>query len=268
MTVIDDVSDVDLAATTRDDLLWIIRDTISNHPRSLQKRIGPSEIGTPCTRRLGHKLAGTPERERGTPWRPTVGTAVHAWLEHAIADYEVPRIHAGYEQRFHIEQRVNVGDIDGTEITGSCDLFDAVTGVVVDHKIVGPTSLKKYRGGPNHTYRVQAHLYGLGWVNAGHTVNHVAIWALPAAGELHQAVFWHEPYDPAVAHAALKRADAIAKAGRLAGWAAVLPQLDTADDFCSGCPFRSDAANPDLSTACPGHADRVMRQDTFNDLVA
>jgi hypothetical protein len=262
------MSDTPAPLMVRDELVHIIEQAIAAHPRSLQARIGPSEMGTPCARKLGHKLAGTPERERSTPWRPTVGTAVHSWLDQVVTAFEAQRLTDGKPVRWHTEQRVNVGQVDGVDISGSCDLFEQVTGTVIDFKIVGPASLKKYKAGPNETYRVQAHLYGLGYVNAGHTVNHVAIWALPAAGELHQAVFWHEPFDPAVAHAALKRADAIAKAGRLAGWAAVLPQLDTANDFCSGCPFRSDAANPDPSTACPGHADRVMRQDTFNDLVA
>lgn len=267
MTAVDDVSDLDLDKITQDDLLHLIRGRIAAHPRSLQTRIGPSEVGTPCTRKLGHKLAGTPERERGTPWRPTVGTAVHNWLEETISAYEATRASQGLPQRYHVEQRVTVGDIDSTDITGSCDLFDAITGTVVDWKIVGPTSLKKYRGGPNHTYRVQAHLYGLGWVNAGFDVREVSLFVLPSAGELHDAVFWHEPFDVDLAQAAMQRASAIAKAGRLAGWDRVLPGLATADDFCTHCSFFV-ANTTDLVTGCPGHAGRIARRDPLNDLVA
>ena len=55
----------------------MIRHAIAHHPRSLQKRIGPSEVGTPCDRRIGYKLLGHTENERGDAWKPTVGTAVH-----------------------------------------------------------------------------------------------------------------------------------------------------------------------------------------------
>lgn len=267
MSDVDDTSDLDLPQTTRDDLLWIIKDAIANHPRSLQKVIGPSEIGTPCTRKLGHKLAGTPEREHGTPWRPTVGTAVHQWLHDVVDAYEATRAAQGLPRRFHTEQSVEPGDIDGTPVRGSCDLFDAVTGGVVDYKIPGPTSLKKARGGPSETYRIQAHLYGLGWQRRGHDVKFVAISYLPSAGELHQAVFWSEPFDAATAEAALTRASGIAKAGRLAGWDAVLPQLATDDDYCQNCPF-FDAGTTDLVTGCAGHEGRAERRDPIHDLVA
>ena len=54
---------------------------IENHPRSQQRAIGPSEVGEPCARKLGYKLLGAPERPQQPAWKPTVGTATHAWLE-------------------------------------------------------------------------------------------------------------------------------------------------------------------------------------------
>lgn len=58
-----------------------IRHAIANHPRSLQRAIGPSEVGIECDRRLAYKLLGHPERDGGDGWLPTVGTGVHSWLE-------------------------------------------------------------------------------------------------------------------------------------------------------------------------------------------
>jgi hypothetical protein len=255
-----------MIANTRDDVQTVIVERITAHPRSQQKRIGPSEIGTPCARKLGHKLAGTPQREREPAWRPAVGTAVHEWIETTLSldNFAALRVNEHHNPRWLLEQTVRVGDIDGTPLTGSADLFDTATGTVVDHKIVGPASLKKYKAGVNHTYRVQAHCYGQGFANAGHAVNAVALNILPSAGELHQAVWWEEEFNPQVVNDALDRANGIAKAGRLAGWDKVLPQLGTADDYCGGCPFYR-ANTSDLVTGCPGH-DGAIRTDHFADL--
>ena len=39
----------------------LIVDAANNAPRSLQKRIGPSEVGDPCERKLSYKLLDWPE---------------------------------------------------------------------------------------------------------------------------------------------------------------------------------------------------------------
>lgn len=187
----------------------VIHTAIAAHPRSHQKRIGPSEIGIPCDRCLGHKLAGTPEAQTGPAWKPAVGTAVHAQLDDwftaaaALAGGE-------YEDGFDCETRVSVGEIDGTEITGSCDLYMPGVGVVIDHKCVGPKQLTKYRAsGPSQQYRIQAHLYGRGFTRLGMHAKHVAIAFLPRDGELGLSHLWHEPYDEQIAVDALDRATRI-----------------------------------------------------------
>lgn len=182
-----------------DALFTTIEENITNHPRSQQKRIGPSEIGVDCDRRLIHKLAGHDEPDRGPAWKPTVGTACHAQMEEWFSTHP---------DEFKVEQRVLVGQIGDQYITGSTDLFIPTEGAVVDWKFVGPTRLKHYRAkGPGNQYRVQAHLYGKGWETAGYQVNTVMIAFLPRDGELGDSYIWWEPYDPMVALTALVRAN-------------------------------------------------------------
>lgn len=227
----------------------VIVQAIVGRPRAQQTRIGPSEIGTPCTRRLAHKMAGTPEvNSRGPAWRPTVGVAVHEWL--AAQFIEDNRRHD--PARWLVEFKVDAGVIGDQVLDGSCDLYDRVTDTVVDWKVVGATALKSYRvNGPGEQYRIQAHTYALGWERRGMRPRHVAVVFLPSAGELGEAVFWHEPYDPDVATNAIDRATLIARLVGQGGShaAAALP---TAEAHCSYCPFYLPAAT-DLTEACPGH---------------
>lgn len=191
----------------------VIEHAITNHPRSLQTAIGPSEIGTPCDHCLAAKLAGWAQvDERTIPWLPTVGTAVHAWLETAFIGHENDRnaVHTT-GLRYSTEAPVMVGHINGQEIWGSTDLLDRHVGMTVDWKIVGPTTLRKAKTGPSEVYRVQADLYAKGWNDAGVRVDHVAIAYLPRnAVSLDDAIWWTAPHDRARAVAALDRANRIA----------------------------------------------------------
>jgi hypothetical protein len=205
--------------STEHDVRRIVEQAILDQPRSQQTLIGPSEIGIDCDRCLGHKLAGTPQR-REAAWLPYIGTAMHAQLERVFLD-------AGLNGRWAAETRVWVGDIDGQEIHGSCDLLDAEHGTVVDFKLVGATTLTSARIGPSAQYRTQAHLYGRGWQHNGVEVKHVAIWYLPRnAVTLDNGIWWTEPYDEQIAIDALTRADALAQAIRILGAEQILPTLE------------------------------------------
>lgn len=231
----------------RSELLHLITEQINNHPRSLQTRIGPSEMGTPCVRRIGYRLLDTPEANpRTAAWKPTVGTAVHAWLEQAFTNTN----NTGVE-RFYLEQTVTVGQVNGVDITGNCDLYDRVTATVVDWKVVGLAGLRRYKkDGPGEQYRTQAHLYGRGWRNAGLPVDTVAVMFLPQNGELADAHLWAEPYNEQIALDALTRVGGVAALTSAAGPAA-LPLLPTADSYCGYCPwYRADTT--DLTRGCPG----------------
>lgn len=196
--------DVDLPTYLR----GVIEDAIRNHPRTLQVALGPSEIGTACDRCLVNLLAGHKATEHVVPWLPTIGTAVHAWLDEAM------RYHAWASpdgDRWHMEERVTVGSIGGVPIHGNSDLFDAATGTVVDWKITGKTTLDKVRRhGAALTYQAQAHLYGKGWEDAGHTVREVVVMFLPRnAVSLQHGQTWRAPYSRKTAELALERANAL-----------------------------------------------------------
>lgn len=231
----------------------VIVDAIIRSDRSIQTSLGPSEIGDPCTRRIGFKLLGMPENDLRPNWKATVGTGTHMWLETAFDRYNLANaLHYNGQERFYIETRVNVGlDINGAELSGSCDLYDRVTGTVVDHKTCGPTMLNKYRKkGPGQQYRVQAHLYGRGWQRAGLPVTRVMIVFLPRQGELDDAYIWSEPYDEQVAIDALQRLAGVQAAVNLLGFEALEP-LPTVEAYCTSCPFFRHKST-DLTKGCPG----------------
>ncbi len=242
--------------TVRHAYKTVIADAIVNHPRSQQRQIGPSEVGVECDRRIAYKLLDVPERPQSPAWLPTIGTAVHAWLEEQF-DQAATSQHiatGGGEEEWLTERRVTTGFIPGIGfLDGSCDLFHRPTGTVIDHKIIGPTPLKTYKAkGPSQQYRIQAHLYGQGYANAGHEVRRVMIAFLPRNGQLGDAYLWSEPWDPQIAADAIARLTHIAAAVAAAG-PRVLAALPTADAHCLHCPwFRRDAS--DLTTGCPGVA--------------
>lgn len=236
----------DLSAS---DLFATIADAIAGQPRSQQTTIGPSEIGTPCDRRLGHKLAATPEvNDRGVAWKPYIGTAGHEQLAEVFA-----RASIAADARYLTEVRVDVGHIDGTTITGSCDLFDTRHGAVWDWKFATRNQIREnYRPhGPGQQYRTQAHLYGRGLAAAGHDVRTVGVVFLTRDGEFTDRHVWHEPYDEQVAVDALERATSIAVALRELGPGFTLPTLPATAAYCRHCDWYAAGAT-DLARACPG----------------
>jgi hypothetical protein len=220
-------------------------------PRSLQRAPGPSELGTPCARRLVYKaLDWEPRPNSDTdPWASVIGTSVHAWMAEAFGA-ENQRLG---RQRYLIEHRVHLP----YEISGSTDLYDRDTATNADWKVTGLPQLKDYRrDGPGQQYRTQAHLYALGLQLQGETPGHVAIVFLPRGGRLDGLWAWTEPYNPGIAAAALRRYHAardfiLALDPELtpANWAL----LPTADAHCSYCPWHLPGST-DLSQGCPGHS--------------
>lgn len=238
------------------ELFQLIEADIIGQPRSQQRRIGPSELGTPCDRRIGYRLAGAePVNDRGPAWKPYVGTAVHEVMATIMAKAEIAAWdNDQHTERWKVEEKVSVGDIAGTEITGSCDLFDVHHGAVWDWKFTTRNQIREhYRPhGPGEQYRTQAHLYGRGWQRAGHDVRTVGVIFFTRDGEFTDRHVWHEPYDEQIAIDALERATSIQAALDALGPDFTIPTLPTADAHCRFCPWHR-ATSSHLPTACPGH---------------
>jgi hypothetical protein len=189
-------------------IIQIVKNAAANAPRSLQKRIGPSEMGTPCDRQLGYKLGNIKPSRGGfhDPWPSYVGTAIHAHLEETFKMENQRLISQGKPARWITERKVDVG----FGITGSCDLYDTESATILDFKTLGNTTYLKYtREGPSEVYRTQAHLYGLGFVRAGFEVKQVAIAFFGRAKTLQDLHIWSEPWDINVALKALKRVQTV-----------------------------------------------------------
>ena len=192
----------------RDELFGLIEQQIAEHPRTLQTEIGPSEIGTPCARKLMYALAGVPVcSRRGAPWLPTIGTAVHDWLAEAVL---AQNRRSGWT-RYIVETRINAGRINGYgELEGSLDVYDRLTASIIDWKIVGDSKLKEYRTRPRAEYRVQPHVYGAGIIARGLPVQRVMLMFLPRNKDrVRDGVAWSEPYDETVAPRAIARAERV-----------------------------------------------------------
>lgn len=199
--------------------------------RNQQSTLGPSEIGTPCDRRLALSLMRySPVNPGGDNWASFVGTCIHTGLEEMLLWAD-----AG-SGRYSTEQRLTFPSKHVPK--GTTDLIDRVLLVVVDHKGMGQWSLDKLKSqGPSRTYRVQAHTYALGARIRGEAVKHVAIVGWPRdKGSLDDLYVWTEPYDPDIARNALQRVDNIG--AQLAG---CTETIGLHNDGC-GCPDTVAAA--------------------------
>jgi hypothetical protein len=141
-------------------------------------------------------------------------------------------------------------------LAGTADLFDVRDGRVVDFKFPGATAFSGYKkNGPSAVYRTQAHLYGLGYANSGFDVQEVAIWFIPRSSSFAKSFVWSEPFDEALALAAVDRLERIRDAVDLIGAAADFSQLDRVPakpgKGCRFCSFFSAKPVPG-SWSCPG----------------
>ncbi|MGQ4350503.1 hypothetical protein [Streptomyces sp. SAS_275] len=233
-----------------------IVDADARSARSRQRAIGPSEVGEPCERQLAYKILDWPETNTNRdPIAAIIGTGFHMWM---AEKFEARQTDLGDGRpRYRIEERVTVRDspIEAARLTGSSDLYDRLARLNWDWKLVGVSSLDKYRRqGPGPKYRIQAHLYGLGQENAGQPPQRVVVAFIARHHELKVHV-WSEPYDRQIAVDALARLDRIRDhAMRLEldlhpeRWTQI--STDGAAS-CRFCPWLTPGST-DLSAGCPG----------------
>jgi hypothetical protein len=218
--------------------------------RSAQTTLGPSEIGTPCDRRLAMALMDVPPvNPGGDGWAAFVGTCTHVGMA------EVYTFADAGTGRYAVELPVFLGMPSVPR--GTTDLLDRRDGTVVDWKIMGAYSLKKFKAeGPSVTYRTQAHVYGLGAERGGEKVRNVAVVGLPRAGSsLDEMHVWTEKYDRKLAQAALDRVASIAEHAFRLGQGPH-SKLEVAQEFAAGddcryCPFHLPK-DEEMKRGCPG----------------
>lgn len=181
----------------------MIRAGAAAHPRHLQTRLGPSEIGHPCDRRMAYGILEVPKVRKSVDMLPSImGVGGHNEMQVYAerANEQLGR------KRWWTETRVEITPW----LSGSCDLYDADTATVVDYKFPGASKMTEYRrSGPSGQYRTQVHAYGTGFVNLGMPVETVAIMFIPRAGFLTGSHFWSEPYDPDITKAAIEHHDRV-----------------------------------------------------------
>jgi len=243
--------------TLDDDLLDVFERSMTEHPRSLQVELGPSEYGDPCARKLGFKLLQVDGAARFPGFASWVGTACH---ERASRIFLAENERLG-RQRWLTDLKVQVGTYAGQLLAGHLDLYDVDTAAVIDFKFVGITSMRNYRAnGLSKVYTTQVHGYGQGAVNAGLPVERVGCLVMPQNGNLNASRLFLEPFDPTIVKRALKRLEGIALAVRAQPQA--VEQLPITWSYCvASCPF-FDPSTTDFRTRCPGAEDQQVRLQT------
>lgn len=217
--------------------------------RSAQTTMGPSEIGSPCDRRIVMSLLGVPAvAPGGDGFAAWLGTQAHAGVA-SMLEWA-----SGSSGRYAVEVPLLFPSAHVPR--GTSDALDRVLRVAVDHKFMGTYSLRKLRtkGRPSGVYRVQVHTYAYGQQLRGEKVDMVAIVAWPRQGaSLDEMYVWSEPYDPSIAIAALGRVhDLATRLGPAPYGEVAMDQwrhFKVADD-CRYCPFY--LPDGDNTFACNG----------------
>lgn len=243
-----------------------LRDTLikyeAQRSRTTQVALGPSEIGTPCDQQLARKLAaaGTVAAAHEPAWAPFQGVAVHDAMDDVLA----------FWNKLEGRQRFLRGKDHGRlqiapGLSGEFDAIDLDTMVMIDWKHVGHSALQELRAArkkelelPLHVkqeYRVQAHLYALGARRAGYPITYVRLVFLARSWKYDDSEEWTEPYNEALALAAIRRYDRVkAEVERLdldAEPERVVEVKATPNGGCFWCPFRR-WGRPMSAESCPG----------------
>ena len=225
---------------TADEVRRLIVAHDAARPRSRQTAIGPSDLSSPCDRRLGYKLLGVPRVVPSDVNLPAwVGTGIHRQMESALQG----------DPDWLTETPIAIPVTDEVTLAGSCDAYHRPTSTILDWKSVGPSALAKYARETPANYRAQVGLYGLGMVLAGHVVTHVGIGYIPRNGHLSDIHVDVWPWDQGLVEASLRRYEALITAASIGE--AVLPLLPTASD-CRFCGWWNPNAWVD-GLGCGGH---------------
>jgi hypothetical protein len=256
-----------------------IRDVVFRYaarmPRSMQRHLGPSELGHLCDRQLVGKMAGVSlgkgnSSQLHDPWASYVGTAIHASMEDAFQwdaadpDPEKSEMENGKNQgRWEAERRVTPDPNSEAPHPGTADLYDHKYEAVVDWKCQSEGVRDKLkRNGPPPHYFTQMLLYALGYMNAGFKVVRVMLVSLPRTKSSMDDIYIFEHVitqdDIEATFEVLRKTEAREKLAEIVA-AGHMDLFDIpatpSDSDCNFCPFFNPRAALDKSIrACPGTA--------------
>lgn len=214
----------------KDFLLGLIDD--SRSARSMQKAIGPSEIGG-CRRRAWHRINSTPTVNESTlgmaAW---MGTAIHSALERRIRRIDP------FGDRFMLEHAAFHGGL-----IGHVDCYDREEREIIDWKT---TTKRKLSSFPSEQQRWQVQVYGYLMESMGFPVLTVTLVGIPRDGNELDVKIHSEAYDRAVADEALSWLRDV-RASEDA------PEPEMSVRFCRDyCQFYNPDAEVPRFDGCPG----------------
>lgn len=200
--------------------------------RGRQLALGVSEVGMDCRRCVARKLALYEKTQMTGSWRAQLGTYVHAGLAEDFAKKYT-------NGELIIEDGLIVHQYKDFILRGHCDVFapNGGRGHTFDWKIVGDDTLAKVASGDvKQQYKVQGHLYSLGWEMKGYPVEDVTLMFLPAnKGNLQRdAVPYSFKYDRGIAAEALGKIEDLIDAAEKRGWDEVVRNQHP-DPGCLSC---------------------------------
>jgi hypothetical protein len=244
------------AASYARDLREIATRAATRDPRSAQKHLGPSELGHICDRLVVGKMTGQQITNHVvSPWPSIIGRAVHVWLADAFAQENT----INGVTRWIPEHRV----APDPRYPGTADLYDYYTRSLVDHKILGKTTMSKVMSpqGPPWYYVVQLLLYAHGYRRIGHTVDRVVLAAWPrTAPSLDGLYCWERPYVPSRDDFIVQQVLALTAVREqvaqlvLSGQIRIEQVRRTPSDECFFCPWYRPQSALDNGPGCPGHS--------------
>jgi CRISPR/Cas system-associated exonuclease Cas4 (RecB family) len=209
----------------KDLLVKALYEKENSRSRSIQKEIGPSELGG-CRRKVWYKLNGQQKTNGGElKLAAIMGTAIHDTIEKAFAG----------NKEVMLEQTV-----EHNGMKAHVDLYIPGTGDVVDWKTV---KLKNLTYFPSQQQRWQVHTYGYLIEQSGlGKATNVHLVAIPRDGDERDVKVYSEKYDTSIALEALSWLEAIKKSE-------VAPEPEKDESYCK---FYCKYFDPSGEIGCVG----------------
>lgn len=256
-----------------------IRDVVFRYaarmPRSMQRHLGPSELGHQCDRQLVGKMAGVNlgngnSSQLHDPWASYVGTAIHASMDDAFkwdaAEPDPDKLdmeNGKNPGRWEPERRVTPDPESDSPHPGTADLYDHRYKAVVDWKCQSEGVRDKLkRNGPPPHYWYQMLLYSLGYMNEGFPVERMILVSLPRTKSSMDDIYCYEHVitqaDLDATQDILRKTEAREQLAQIVASGDMdlfdIPATPS-DSDCAYCPYFNPRAALDKNIrACPGTA--------------